>query len=221
MRSCYLYPPVDLPDLSVITRLRRLPTPAVSDSMERTNGAPGILAVGEIAERLAGAVLTVKTRVGDNLVVHKALDVARPGEVLVIDAGGSVERAILGEIICRYAASRGIAGLVVNGAVRDAAGIRRLGYPVFAKGVSHLGPYKSGPGMIGSTVDLAGTPVSAGDLVVGDSDGIAVIPRDRAEEVMSGAEAVVAKEHEMVAAIDSGTLDRSWVDNALKVERLS
>src|SRR5699024_5037864 len=120
--------------------------------------------------------------------VHKALDVARPGEVLVIAAGGAQDRAILGGLMGRYAAERGIAALVIDGAVRDRSDLDRFAPPVFAAGISHLGPYKDGPGELRGSVALAGVAVSDGDLIIGDEDGIAVIPRAMAEEIVELAE---------------------------------
>src|SRR5699024_2355042 len=120
----------------------------ISDVSGRWAGAPGLLPVAAVpaGHVVAGPAFTVRTRPGDNLVVHKALDVARPGEVLVIAAGGAQDRAILGGLMGRYAAERGIAALVIDGAVRDRSDLDRFAPPVFAAGISHLGPYKDGPG---------------------------------------------------------------------------
>lgn len=164
---------------------------------------------------MAGPALTVRTRPGDNLVVHKALDLARPDEILVIDAGGEVVNAILGELMCHYAASRGIAGLVVDGAVRDKAAISDGPIPVFARGVSHRGPYKSGPGEIHGPVSLGGVAVHDGDIIVGDDDGVVVVPRARAEAIIAAAEALAVREQEQREAIGRGEWDRSWIDQIL------
>jgi regulator of RNase E activity RraA len=103
--------------------------------------------------------------------------------VLVVDGGGALDRAVLGEIMARYAAARGLAALVVDGAVRDVEGLAGGALPVFARGVNHLGPYKDGPGEIGGPVHAGGTVVRAGDVVVGDADGVVVIPRAYAAKI--------------------------------------
>jgi regulator of RNase E activity RraA len=205
----------------LIKRYRRLSTPTISDSLERAFGILGVFPIGNCLSSLkgksmAGPALTVRTRPGDNLVVHKALDLARPGDILVIDAGGELTNAILGELMSLYAASCGIAGLVVDGAVRDKATISNGLIPVFARGVSHRGPYKSGPGEIHGTVSLGGVPVHDGDIIVGDDDGIVVVPRARAEVTAAAAEEVVAREEEQRKAIERGEWDRSWIDEALR-----
>jgi regulator of RNase E activity RraA len=185
-------------------------------------GTPGIQVVGNSLSSLGGRAMvgpamTVRTRPGDNLVVHKALDLARPGDVLVIDARGELVNAILGELMTGYAATRGIAGVVVDGAVRDQNSISEGQLPVFARGFSHLGPYKSGPGEIHGPVSIGGVAVNDGDVILGDPDGVAVIPRARAWSALEAAEQVVAKEADQRRAIAAGTWDRSWVDDLLKV----
>lgn len=217
MSACLVHEEAPTIDRERVAALGRLPTAALSDSMERLSGAPGLLPRTG-ARRLVGPALTVRTAPGDNVVVHKALDLARPGDVVVVDAGGHCDRAIVGGLICRYAKSLGVAGLVVDGAVRDVAELESLGLPVFARAVSHLGPYKNGPGEIRGPVSVAGMPVAQGDLVVGDEDGVVVVPRRRLEEVMAAAEALVESERAAVEAIDAGRWDRAWVDAALDVE---
>lgn len=209
-------------DEVLVERLSRLPVSALSDSLERMAGSPGLNVVGNSLSSLGGramvgSAMTVRTRPGDNLVVHKALDLAQPGDVLVIDARGELVNAILGELMTEYAASRGIAGLVVDGAVRDRQSISEGALPVFSRGFSHLGPYKSGPGEIHGPVNIGGVAVNDGDVIVGDVDGIAVIPRDRAYAALEAAEQVVAKEAEQRRAISAGTWDRSWIDASLHV----
>ncbi|MFP5370214.1 MAG: dimethylmenaquinone methyltransferase, partial [Actinomycetes bacterium] len=165
MSTCRLHPPGPRPDPGVLEQCRGLPTSILSDSQERVGGVRGVHWVpGGRWPRIAGSALTVRTRPGDNLVVHRALDLAGPGDVLVVDAGGYLERAILGEIMGRYAVTRGLAALVVDGAVRDAEGLAAGPIPVFALGINHLGPYKDGPGEIHGPVSVGGTVVRSGDV---------------------------------------------------------
>ena len=220
--DCPIHPAAPLPPSELIDRLRKLATSLVSDVFGRWAGAPGLLPVAGLApgQVVAGPALTVRTRPGDNLVVHKALDLARPGEVLVVAGGGQTDRAVLGGLMGQYAATRGLAALVVDGAVRDRADLAALAPPVFAAGVSHLGPYKDGPGELRGPVALAGLAVADGDLVIGDEDGIAVIPRGRAEEIVALAEEKRSAEEAERQAIENGTWDRGWIDAALRLVEL-
>ncbi len=216
MSTCRLHPPGPRPDPTLLEQCRDLPTSILSDSQERVGGVRGVYWVpGGRWPRVAGPALTVRTRPGDNLVVHRALDLAEPGDVLVVDAGGYLERAIIGEIMGRYAVTRGLAALVVDGAVRDAEGLAAGPIPVFAVGINHLGPYKDGPGEIHGPVHAGGTVVRSGDVMVGDGDGVVVIPHERAAEVAALGAARLRSEEEQFAQIAAGTLDRSWVLEAL------
>lgn len=215
--DCILHPRHhDLPD--GIEAVANLPTAALSDSMDRSGGAPGLvpMPVGNRI-RLFGPAFTVRTRPGDNLVVHKALDLAQPGDVLVVDAGGYMERSILGGLMIRYAASHGLAGIVVDGAVRDVAEIEAVGLPVFARGTTHVGPYKDGPGEIGGPVTIGGTVVRSGDVVVGDIDGLVFIPAERVASVLAAALALFENEKRIVEAIGRGAWDRTWIDAKLTI----
>lgn len=177
------------------------------DNMRHWNG-PDI--------RMIGTALTVKTVSGDNLMLHKALDVAEPGDVIVIEGGGYTGKAILGEIICRIGQTKGIAGYVVDGAVRDVEEIRQMNFPVFSKGVNPAGPLHEGPGQINVAVSCAGVSVSPGDLIMGDSNGVVVVPYELAVEVLKAARKIKIYEKETLSRIESGTLDRGWVDRTLR-----
>lgn len=222
MNQVRLHTPSKSLDRDVTERFSRVTASYISDSLERMAGAVGIHVVGNSLSSLGGramvgSALTVRTRPGDNLAVHKALDLAQPGDVLVIDARGEMVNAILGELMAEYAATQGIAGLVIDGAVRDRQSISGGQLPVFAKGFSHLGPYKSGPGEIHGTVTIGGVTVHDGDVIVGDPDGVVVIPRARALEALEAAERVLESEAQQQQAIRSGTWDRSWIDAAVQV----
>jgi RraA family protein len=216
MSTCRLHRPGPRTDRALLERCRALPTSILSDSMERVGGLRGLHWVpGGRWPRVAGPALTVRTRPGDNLVVHRALDLAEPGDVLVVDGNGSLERAVLGEIMARYAAARGLAAIVIDGAVRDAEGLAAGPVPVFALGVNHLGPYKDGPGEIHGPVTAGGTVVRSGDVVVGDGDGVVAVPHERLAVVVGLGAERLASEEEQFAQIAAGTLDRSWVTRAL------
>lgn len=165
---------------------------------------------------MAGSALTVRTHPSDNLLVHKAMDIARPGDIIVVDASGDTEHAIIGEIMSFYAKSKGIGGFVIDGAVRDRLGIVRLGLPVFAKGTTPRGPYKEGPGEVNTTVSCGNVPVSPGDIIVGDDDGVVVIPKEEARVILEKAIELSSKEEEIMSSIAQGNWDRSWVDDILR-----
>jgi regulator of RNase E activity RraA len=147
--------------------------------------------------------------------VHKAIDMARPGDVIVVDAGGITTQAIIGEIMSLHAETRGVAGMVIDGAIRDAGAIAASPFPVYARGVTHRGPYKNGPGEINAAVSIGGLVIQPGDIVIGDEDGLLAIPPGQAAELLQAAMAYARKEEAVLASIRAGTIDRSWVDAAL------
>lgn len=166
--------------------------------------------------RLCGCAVTVRTAHGDNLLIQKALDLARPGDVIVVDGGGHAGQALVGEIMGTLAQQRGIAGFVVDGAVRDLDFIGPGSLPVFSTAVSLRGPSREGPGEINVPVTLAGMMVSPGDIIVGDADGVVAVPRAQAPQILAAAQALRQKEEDALEAIRRGELDRGWIDAALR-----
>jgi regulator of RNase E activity RraA len=164
---------------------------------------------------LAGPAFTVRTRPGDNLMVHKAIDLAEPGDIIVVDAGGDLTNAIIGELMLAHAVKRGVAGFVIDGAIRDYATIHGQNTPVFAAAVTHRGPYKNGPGEINCTVAIRGMVIEPGDLILGDDDGLVCVPFAHRHEILSDAQAKQKTEIAQMAAIEAGTSDRKWVDATL------
>jgi len=201
---------------ALVEAFAKLPVANVSDSMSRMTAAGSRIRPMHASGSMAGVALTVKARPGDNLMLHKAIDMAGPGDVIVVDAGGDTTNALFGEMMLAYAIKRGVVGLVFNGAIRDADAIRETNHPVFAAGVTHRGPYKDGPGEINVPVSIDGMVVHPGDIVIGDGDGILCIPVAEAEEILNKAQAKHDAETRQMQAIAEGTNDRSWVDAALK-----
>jgi RraA family protein len=197
-------------------RFKDLPVANVSDSMHRMVAGGSKLRPFHRSGNLAGPALTVKTRPGDNLMVHKALDLAVPGDVVVVDGGGDLTNALIGELMTGYARSRGIAGIVVNGAIRDCATIGEQDLPVYAAGVTHRGPYKDGPGEINVPIAFDGMVICPGDLILGDRDGIVCIPADQGEAILAASHKKQSSEQVDVEAIAAGRYDRSWVDQRLR-----
>jgi RraA family protein len=202
-------------DAALVAQFRGLPVANVSDCMHRMSAGGARLRPRHGSGGMAGPAFTVRTRPGDNLMVHKALDLAEPGDVVVVDAGGDLTNAIIGEIMTCHAKRRGLAGLVIHGAIRDVDAIRAGTFPVFALGVTHRGPYKDGPGEINVPVALEGMVVEPGDLVLGDGDGVLCVPHDAVADVLALAQAKQATEAHEIRAVAEGTLDRRWIDARL------
>ena len=200
----------------VVERFAQLPVANVSDSMSRLTAGGARLRPMHRSGGLAGPALTVKTAPGDNLMVHKAIALAEPGDVIVVDAGGDLTNAITGEMMLMQMVKRGVAGLVINGAIRDAGFIRSQTFPVFAAGVTHRGPYKNGPGEINVAIAIDGMVIEPGDLIIGDDDGLLCVPFDQTEAVFKGATAKFEAEQKQMANIEAGTHDASWVDKQLR-----
>ena len=203
------------PDAAIVEDFAAIPVANISDNMHRVFAAGPDIRPLCTSARLAGIALTVRTRPGDNLMLHKAVDMAEPGDVIVVEAGGDTTNALIGEIIVRLAEKRQVAGWVLDGAVRDSDALVK-GMPVFARGVTHRGPYKDGPGEINVPISLAGMPIAPGDIVVGDCDGVLAIPLGHAPDILARARAHHAKEEALIRQIDDGTVDRSWVDETLR-----
>ena len=196
--------------------LAGIPTPLLSDNMGRLFAAGPALRPMHDGTPMLGFALTVRTRPGDNLLVHKAIDMAEPGDVIVVDAGGDLTNAIIGEIMARLAESRGVAGIVIDGAIRDSDALATMSLPVFAAGITHRGPYKDGPGEINVPIAIDGMVISPGDLIVGDDDGFVCVPFDQVETVHAAAHAKHQAELKQMDATLAGTSDRAWVDAALQ-----
>ena len=199
----------------LVKRFAALPVANVSDSMGRMTAAGPRLMKMHRDGVLAGPALTVQARPGDTLMLHKAIDMAQPGDVIVVDAGGDVTNALMGEMMLAYAIKRGVAGFVLNGALRDLDAFVTTNLPTYAAGVTHRGPYKDGPGEINVPIAIDGMVIAPGDLILGDSDGVLSVPMDEAEAIYTRATAKLAAETKQMSSIAAGTNDRSWVDATL------
>lgn len=204
-------------DTATIEKFRAIPVANVSDSMSRMTAAGPRLRPMHGGGILAGPALTVKTRPGDNLMIHKAIDIAAPGDVIVVDGGGDLTNALIGEMMVAHAVARGLAGMVLNGAIRDSGAIRAARFPVYAAGVTHRGPYKDGPGEINVPIAIDGMVIEAGDLILGDDDGVLCVPFDQCAEVLAVAGKRNGAEEALLRELRAGRSgDRAWVDATLK-----
>ena len=166
--------------------------------------------------KVAGPAFTVEVRPGDNLMIHAALQLAQPGDVIVVDGKGDLSCALTGALMAAHAQKAGIAGFVIDGAVRDTDECARGSFPIFAAGANPNGPLKGAAGRINWPVSLAGTPVNPGDLIVGDADGVVVVPRELAAAIVGGAQAKVDAEAERMKAIGRGEVAQAWVEDGLR-----
>ena len=200
-------------DETVIAALRELPLAALSDNMHRNIGTIGLQPYHRPGEKtMAGTAVTARSRGGDNLTYLRALEFCRPGDVLVIDAGGDLANAVVGGILTFYADRIGLAGVVIDGAIRDVAEIRSRDFPVYARGVTHRGPYKDGPGEINVPISVGGMVVNPGDILLGDQDGLLAIPPQDAAELIVKARGVLEAEARTMQAMREGRWDRSFID---------
>ena len=202
--------------LNIAKEFLTLPVANVSDSMWRLTAGGSRLRPMHKSGQMAGPALTVKSRPGDNLMLHKAIDMAEPGDIIVCDAGGDLTNSLMGELMLAHAMKRGVGGFVLVGAVRDVEAFLDVNLPVFAAGVSHRGPYKDGPGEINVSVAIDGMVIEPGDLVIGDWDGVLSIPLDDVESILKKTNEKQAAEAVDMAKIEAGEWDRSWVDKTLK-----
>lgn len=202
-------------DSLIVEAFRALPVANVSDCMSRMTAGGASLRPYHAKGVLAGPAFTVKTRPGDNLMIHKALHMAKPGDVIVVDAGGDVTNALIGELMVATAVKNGIAGFVMNGAIRDVDAIGAGSFPVYAAGVTHRGPYKDGPGSINVPISLNGMVINPGDLILGDADGLLCVPIDEAQALLEATRRKQDAEKVTIREIEEGTLDTKWIDATL------
>ena len=202
-------------EAALATRAAAIPAANIGDVMNRMQSLSGTFHAYGGRKRVSGPAFTVKARSGDNLMLHRAVDMAEPGDIIVCDGHGDLSVALMGDLMLGHAAKRGIAGVVIDGAVRDVASLATMELGVWARGHTPAGPWKEGPGEIGFPVSCGGQVVMPGDLICCDEDGVVVVPLDEAAGVIAAAEAHQAKEIQAERDIQAGRWDRSWVGPAL------
>ena len=206
----------DKVDAETIEAFRELPGSNVADCMGRMSGMHSeIRRVSKDGFKMAGSAVTVKVRPGDNLMLHKALDMAQEGDVIVVSNGGDRSHSLMGEIMVRHAEFRKLGGIVLDGPVRDIDTIRTLEIPIYATGTTPAGPYKEGPGEINVNITCGGVSLNPGDLVIGDDDGVVIVPREDLEEVLRSSIDFMKKDQSKIVEAKAGKLNRSWVDKSL------
>lgn len=209
---------IERPSRDVVERFRAIDIALVSDLMNRLytlrSGLVPIVPTPD-GGTLAGPACTVKVYPGDNLMIHAVLDIAEPGDVIVVDTAGATTNAVLGDMVTNKAKARGLSGFVIDGLVRDVDGMTEAGLPVFARGVTPRGPLHRGPGEVNYSVCCGGVSIDPGDIVLAGADGVVIVPLDAAEELLVRAEAKAAQENDYVEAVKRGEFSNQWVADLL------
>jgi 4-hydroxy-4-methyl-2-oxoglutarate aldolase len=207
---------IDRVDPAVVAQAAQFPSSILADVAGRRGALSGRIAPLAPSMRFAGPAITVEVRPGDNLMIHAAMAVAQPGDVIVVDGKGDLSSALMGEIMSQQCVALGVVAVVIDGAVRDSEAIRELGFPMFASGLNPNGPTKSVSGRLNHPISIGGVSVSPGDLVVGDADGVTVIERSKAAALLPLAADKVAAETKRIADIKSRkALTPAWLNGAL------
>ncbi len=207
----------NLPARELVEEFRNLPAANVADTMGRSCALSSeIRLISSPKQAMAGAALTVKARPGDNLMLHKALDMAGEGDVIIVSNDGDRTHSLMGEIMAVYGAhTRKIAGIVLDGPIRDIEELSQMEMPLYATGSTPGGPYKEGPGEVNVPISIGNIAVMPGDIILGDRDGVIVIPRKDAPEILEAAKKYAALDAGKVEAAKNGTSKRQWVEDTL------
>ena len=212
-----IYTKITRASKEVIDEFRNLPTAILSDAMNRMNSMNAEIKpiIGDV--NIAGSAVTVQCIAGDNLMIHKAIYVAEAGDVIVVDARGHKDNSVWGNIMTKASKIREIEAVVIDGTIRDIRENREEQYPIFCKGVVPAGSQKSWGGNINVPIQCGSACVNPGDIIVGDDDGIVVVPRDMAKEVLQQAKERINMEEEWINEIQKGktTLEVIGLDKKL------
>ena len=194
----------DRPDNSWNQKFSQIPTPVIGDVMGRQNIMDARIRPTWTTERVVGPALTITTYPSDNFMIHVGVSLAQEDDVLIIDAGNYQNAGLWGEILTVNAMHRKVKGVIIDGAVRDVKEIEELQFPLFASGINARGGYKSNPGTVNRPVSCGGVAVSAGDLIVADENGVAVIPKQSIEEVYDECLKKIEDENQIMEQLKQG-----------------
>jgi len=200
----------------IVQEAARYQAAIIADVAGRRGALDGRIRAVRPNMKLAGTAFTVEVRPGDNLMIHAAMSLAKPGDVIVVDGKGDVGAALMGTIMMTACKQLGIAGVVIDGAVRDTLEIEEMGFPVFAAGYNPNGPTKNIAGRIGHPISVGGVTVHAGDFVIGDADGVVVVEREKIAGMLPLAAKKVTDETARIEAIRKGDTAAKWLDAALR-----
>ncbi|HWP69256.1 MAG TPA: RraA family protein [Rectinemataceae bacterium] len=207
----------DLPPAQIVEAFRSLPPANVADCMGRLCALSSeIRLLSKPAQPVSvGVALTVKARPGDNLMIHRALNIAGPGDFIVVANEGDRSHSLIGEVMATFATYKQIAGLILDGPIRDIEALSQMELPIYGTGTTPGGPYKDGPGEVNVPISCGGVHIEPGDIILADADGIIVIPKYDAERIFQESVKFSANDKAKVVAASNGTADRSWVDKSL------
>lgn len=212
----------NLPDRKLVEEFRELPAANVADTMGRSCALTSeIRLISSPKQAMAGVALTVKARPGDNLMLHKALNIAEEGDVIIVSNDGDRTHSLMGEIMAVYAShTKKIAGIVLDGPIRDIEEISQMDMPLYATGSTPGGPYKEGPGEVNVPISIGNIAVMPGDIILGDKDGVIIIPRKDAPEILEAARKYAVLDAGKVEAAKNGTSKRQWVEDTLEKKQV-
>ncbi len=206
---------IERPVKELIDKYKDIRTPHISDLTNRLftldSGIKNLIN----DKQILGTACTVNVFPGDNLMVHKSLDIAKPGDIIVVNAGATTINAIIGELVCHKAKHRGIVAFVIDGLVRDVPGIKEVDFPVFARGVSPIGPSHRGPGEINYPISCGGIVINPGDIICGDENGVTVVKKEIAEQLHTKLENKENSLREYIANVEKGIFSNAWIDEVL------
>ena len=208
------------PSAELLKPFSEVPTGYVVDVQDRRGALDCSIKPMFDFPSFAGPAVTVQTVPDDNLAPYLAMDVLQAGDVLVITNGGWTGSSVVGDLIVEMIKNIGVAAIVTDGAVRDVAGLKQVGLPVYARGLTANSPQKNGPGSVGLEISIGGAVVRSGDLIVGDQDGVVVLPQDKIPPALEGLQAVREKERKIEALIAQGLKKPDWVKAFLASERV-
>ncbi|MPM75329.1 Regulator of ribonuclease activity A [bioreactor metagenome] len=214
-----IYTKREMPDLEVMNEFKKIPASNTADVMGRSGAMnPRVRLVSSPkAQMLVGPAYTVKCRAGDNLALHAALNMCHEGDVLVVSNEEDNTRALMGEVMMAYLRyTKKIAGIIIDGPIRDIDEIGKWDFPVYATGTTPGGPYKEGPGEINVPISCGGVSVHPGDIILADPDGVIVIPRKDAAVALEDAKKFQAADETKLAAAKDGSANREWVHTLLE-----
>lgn len=208
----------ELPEKEILEKFRGLPTANVADCMERLGVMSSEIRLisAPTKKSMVGVALTVKVRNGDNLFIHQAIDMGKPGDVIIVDNEGGRDRSLAGAVMFGFCQYKRIEGIIFDGPIRDYDTVIQTDWPIYATGVTSRGPYKTGPGEINVPICCGGVVVNPGDIILGDMDGVLVVPRQDAEKVLELAIPFAEKDAAKSEKAIFGEIDRSWVLKALE-----
>lgn len=210
-----IHPPWRRPDDALLAAFGEASPAQVADCMSRLGAMDAGIRPVWRSPRCIGAALTVWCHAGDNLMLHKALSLAAPGDIVVMNTQGAGNSGF-GELLASSAVRLGVRAVIVDGTVRDAEALETLALPVYARGLCPNGCNKDGPGEVGAIIACGGVAVRPGDVIVADRDGVTVVPLDDAPEVACLAVEQIAREHKRLSEIDRGVLVRPEIDETLR-----